>query len=74
MAYYLCRMRTIGLIREGKVPFDKRVALTPAQCKEVMERFSEVTILVQPSAHRCIADAEYTTAGIGTLKANGRMG
>ena len=57
-------MRTIGLIREGKVPFDKRVALTPAQCKEVMERFSEVTILVQPSAHRCIADAEYATAGI----------
>ena len=57
-------MKTIGLIREGKKPFDKRVALTPNQCIEVMERFSDVRVIVQPSAHRCIPDSEYTAAGV----------
>lgn len=57
-------MKTIGLIREGKKPFDKRVALTPIQCIEVMERFSDVRVIVQPSAHRCIPDSEYLAAGI----------
>jgi alanine dehydrogenase len=57
-------MKIIGLIREGKKPFDKRVALTPAQCIEVMERFSDVRVIVQPSAHRCIPDSEYLAAGI----------
>ena len=57
-------MKTIGLIREGKKPFDKRVALTPIQCIEVMERFSDVRVIVQPSAHRCIPDSEYIAAGI----------
>ena len=29
----------IGIIREGKVPPDFRVALTPKQCKQIQEKF-----------------------------------
>ncbi|MBM3442696.1 MAG: alanine dehydrogenase [Bacteroidetes bacterium] len=54
---------TIGLIREDKVPADNRVALTPAQCKWIHEQFSGLKILVEPSAHRCFHDREYTSAG-----------
>jgi len=54
---------TIGLIREEKVPADNRVALTPAQCKWIHEQFSGLKILVEPSAHRCFHDREYTSAG-----------
>jgi alanine dehydrogenase len=57
-------MVIIGLIRESKKPYDKRVALSPAQCVDVMNRFTDVKIVVQPSPHRCISDAEYLDAGI----------
>ena len=57
-------MLVIGLIREGKVPADNRVALTPAQCKWLVKHFSDIRILVQTSAHRCFHDEEYIQAGI----------
>ncbi len=49
----------IGIIREGKQPADRRVPLTPAQCKEVMQRFPDVDLVVQRSAVRAFTDAEY---------------
>lgn len=57
-------MLVIGLIREGKVPADNRVALTPAQCKWLVKHFPDIHILVQSSAHRCFHDEEYSQAGI----------
>lgn len=54
----------IGVIREGKVPPDARVPLTPAQCAELERRFPEVRVLVQPSAVRRIQDEEYRKAGV----------
>ena len=57
-------MLVIGLIREGKVPADNRVALTPAQCKWLVKHFPDIHILVQSSAHRCFQDEEYSQAGI----------
>lgn len=54
----------IGLIREGKQPADKRVALSPEQCKKVIAGFPETEIFVQESAVRCIPDEEYVKAGI----------
>lgn len=57
-------MITIGLIREGKIPADNRVALTPAQCKWIHKQTGDVKIIVQTSEHRCFTDREYTTAGI----------
>jgi alanine dehydrogenase len=56
-------MLKIGLIREGKIPTDNRVALTPAQCKWVQEN-KNISILIQHSATRCYSDNEYIKAGI----------
>lgn len=56
-------MLKIGLIREGKMPPDNRVALTPAQCKWVQEN-KNISIVVQHSATRCYSDADYIRAGI----------
>ena len=57
-------MTTIALIREGKIPSDNRVALTPAQCKWVQRQYHDIKIIVQPSAHRCFKDEEYKKVGI----------
>lgn len=56
-------MLVIGLIREGKVPADNRVALTPAQCKFLMKNVENVEVYVEPSPNRCYSDAEYEKAG-----------
>ena len=57
-------MTIIALIREGKIPTDNRVALTPAQCKWVQKQFQNVQIIVQQSPHRCFENNEYRRAGI----------
>lgn len=57
-------MLVIGLIREGKIPADNRVALSPAQCKFLSKNFSDIIIKVQSSNNRCYADVEYEQAGI----------
>ncbi len=54
----------VGILREGKTPPDKRVPLTPDQCIEVMERFPDVTVVVQPSLIRSFRDEEYFERGI----------
>ena len=50
---------TIGLIREGKNPPDKRVPLTPKKCGEALAAFSGLQIVVQSSAIRSYSDQEY---------------
>lgn len=57
-------MKKIGIIREGRVPTDRRAPLSPLQCKELEIKFSGVKIYVQPSPHRCFKDEEYTDLGI----------
>jgi saccharopine dehydrogenase (NAD+, L-lysine forming) len=57
-------MLTIGLIREGKVPQDNRVALTPAHCKWLHKNFDDIKVIVQHSPNRCYADVEYQRAGV----------
>ncbi|MDQ6762763.1 MAG: NAD(P)-dependent oxidoreductase [Bacteroidota bacterium] len=56
-------MIKIGLIREGKIPADNRVALTPAQCKWVQKNM-DINIVAQQSEPRCYKDKEYANAGI----------
>src|SRR6185312_14054324 len=56
-------MLKIGLIKEGKVPPDNRVALTPLQCKWIMEH-KNISIIAQHSETRCYSDTEYEKAGI----------
>lgn len=56
--------KKIGLIREGKIPIDRRVTLTPAQAKTVMNRFPGVEVVAEHSDIRCFSDAEYAREGI----------
>ncbi len=56
-------MHIIGLIREGKVPADNRVALTPYQCRWLQNN-RDVKVLVQKSEGRCFSDDEYSEVGI----------
>lgn len=57
-------MLNIGIIREGKVPSDSRVAFSPAQCKWMTNHFPNIKIFVQPSPIRCFKDREYEQRGI----------
>jgi saccharopine dehydrogenase (NAD+, L-lysine forming) len=57
-------MFNIGIIREGKVPSDSRVAFSPAQCRWMMNHFPNIKIFVQPSPDRCFKDGEYEQQGI----------
>jgi saccharopine dehydrogenase (NAD+, L-lysine forming) len=54
----------LGIIREGRIPPDKRVPLTPLKCQETLAAFPEVEIIVQPSPVRCYTDEEYLELGI----------
>lgn len=57
-------MIRIGLIRERKSPADTRVALTPQQCMQIMQKHPGLQIVAEPSPDRCIPDADYVAAGI----------
>ena len=54
----------IGIIREGKVPPDHRVPLTPNQCKTIEMLYPNVEIIVQPSEVRAYKDEDYSSQGI----------
>ena len=65
---YITRMLTIGLLREGKVPADNRVALTPDQCKWIHKHMPEYRVVVQVSPNRCFSDREYHSAGVELME------
>jgi alanine dehydrogenase len=53
----------LGVVRETKNPPDKRVPLSPEQCRTLSIRFPKLKIIVQPSENRCFSDQEYEEAG-----------
>jgi saccharopine dehydrogenase (NAD+, L-lysine-forming) len=53
----------IGIIREGKVPPDSRVALTPQQCAHIKSTFA-IEVVAERSEVRAYKDKEYADAGI----------
>ncbi len=57
---------SIGLIKEGKIPPDFRVALTPKQC--LILKNEGWNILVESSQVRCYKDEEYEALGIEVVK------
>ncbi|MBK5272379.1 MAG: alanine dehydrogenase, partial [Bacteroidia bacterium] len=57
-------MIRIGLIKEEKIPADRRVALTPDQCKWIQQNNVEIKVVVQSSSGRCFSDKEYLAAGV----------
>ncbi len=54
----------IGVLEEEKVPVDKRVPLTPKQCKKILELYPEVELVVKTSSVRCFNDEAYKAEGI----------
>ena len=54
----------IGIIKEGKVPPDFRVALTPKQCRYIVDTYPEVEVFIQRSPIRTFKDEEYEAFGL----------
>ena len=54
----------VGILRETKIPPDRRVPLTPNQIIKLSATYPDVEFFVQPSSIRCFSDAEYATLGI----------
>ena len=55
-------MYKIAIIRESRSD-DKRTPLVPAHIKELLTKFLDLSIFVQPSKHRCFSDQEYEEKG-----------
>lgn len=58
----------IGLIREEKKPYDKRVALLPHQCQFIQKTFPNFRFFVQPSLHRIVTDQAYIEQNIEVME------
>lgn len=56
-------MTKIGIIKEGKVPVDRRVPLTPDQALQLQKQY-DVQVLVQKSDIRCFEDEDYRSVGL----------
>ncbi len=54
----------VGIVREGKVPIDKRTPITPDQAAEIQEKFPHVEVYIQKSEIRCFTDASYQEKGL----------
>jgi len=54
----------IAILRETKSPRDRRVPFTPLQCRQMMDRYSELSICIQPDENRCFSDHEYLKQGV----------
>ncbi len=57
----------IGILREEKVPQDRRTPITPAQASKIMELYPFIKIYCQTSDTRCFSDAEYEKEGVKVL-------
>ena len=55
---------SIGIIKEGKIPPDSRVPLSPCECRLLKEGYSELDLKVQASPIRCYTDDEFKAEGI----------
>ena len=58
----------IGILREEKVPTDKRVPLSPCQCKQLIAEYPSIGFFVQSSHIRCFTDEEYKDLGINIVE------
>ena len=54
----------IGIIKEGKIPPDKRVPLSPTQCQEIKQKYPQIDLVVQKSNIRKFKDIDYANAVI----------
>lgn len=49
----------IGILKEGKVPIDKRVAITPSQVAKIQSTYPDVEVKCKKSDIRCFTDEDY---------------
>ena len=54
----------IGLLKEEKLPVEKRVPFSPLQCSELIRGYPGLEIVVQRSKGRCYSDEEYASFGL----------
>ena len=57
----------VGLLKETKNPPDRRAALTPNTAIELLNKFQNVDLYIQPSELRAFKDSEYIEKGL-TMK------
>lgn len=58
----------IGILREGKIPVDRRAPLSPLQAQQVCFQYENVQVKCQESPVRCFTDEEYLEAGIPVVE------
>ncbi len=54
----------VGILKETKSPIDRRVAIPPKQAVELLQKFPNVELFVQPSDIRAYTDDEYRELGL----------
>ena len=54
----------IGIIKERKNPPDRRVVLSPTECKRVLKKFPNLSLKVESSDNRFFTDQDYINMGI----------
>lgn len=54
----------LGILRENKIPPEKRVPFTPEQAALILKDYPNVEIYIQPYVSRCFSDREYEKAGV----------
>jgi alanine dehydrogenase len=54
----------LGIIREGKIPVDRRVPFTPLQLVEITRKFPHTKVVCQHSSVRSFLDQEYEKCGV----------
>ena len=58
----------IGLLKEGKVTPDSRVALTPQQAAQLKANYPQVEVVCQTSPVRAFKDQEYADQGVDVVE------
>ena len=58
----------LAILKEGKIPADKRVPLTPVQCRSLLNQYPRLKIAVQSSDIRCFTDDQYREQGITVME------
>lgn len=54
----------IGILKERKVPPDRRVPLTPQQCQALLSFYPKLQIELEASDIRCFVDSAYAEVGV----------
>jgi len=59
---------TIGIIKERKNPPDRRVVLSPIECRKILKKYPQLKIKVESSDDRFFTDQDYINHGIEIVK------